>query len=164
MEIKTININKENIFYTQYQGISIDTPRNNGKDIPSKYLVKSGDILFSWSATLAVVIWSQGNGWLNQHLFKVTPHNNIPREFVLQAIANSINEFQNLTTGATMKHIQRGKLNDVFINIPSAAMMELFSRCSDPVRNMTLALSEQINSLKEMRDILLPKLINAVII
>lgn len=29
MEIKTININKENIFYTQYQGISID--KNNAK-------------------------------------------------------------------------------------------------------------------------------------
>ena len=88
-------------------GVGNDTPRNNGERVPAKYKVKSGDLLFSWSATLMVVVWSGEDGWLNQHLFKVTPSEGIGREFLLQSISNTIEEFQNLTTGSTMKHIQR---------------------------------------------------------
>ena len=142
------------------QGVSDDTPRNDGKDIPLKYMVKTGDILFSWSATLAAIIWNQESGWLNQHLFKVTPHDGFSREFVFQAIANTINEFQNLTTGATMKHIQRGKLDEVFVNVPDVVMMDSFSRCTEPMRDKILALAAQAQRIKETRDRLLPKLMS----
>lgn len=71
-------------------GISSDTPRNNGERVPNKYLVRSGDLLFSWSATLMVIVWSGEEGWLNQHLFKVTPAEGIGREFLLQSIGNAI--------------------------------------------------------------------------
>ena len=140
------------------QGILDDTPRNNGANIPSKYLIRSGDILFSWSATLSVMIWNQEDGWLNQHLFKVTPVKGFSKEFVLQAIANTLNEFQNLTTGATMKHIQRGKLDEVFVNVPPYAIMNVFSSCAETIRNKILLLSKQIQDAKETRDRLLPKL------
>ena len=140
------------------QGILDDTPRNNGANIPLKYLIRSGDILFSWSATLSVMIWNQEDGWLNQHLFKVTPAKGFSREFILQAIANALNEFQNLTTGATMKHIQRGKLDEVFVNVPPYAIMNVFSSCAETIRNKILLLSKQIQDAKETRDRLLPKL------
>lgn len=97
------------------KGISIDTPRNNGERVPEKYLVTTGDLLFSWSATLMVIVWAGENGWLNQHLFKVIPKERISREFVLQSISNAIIEFSNLTTGSTMKHIQRNKLDQVLL-------------------------------------------------
>ena len=140
------------------QGISDDTPRNNGANIPLKYLIRSGDILFSWSATLSVMIWNQEDGWLNQHLFKVTPVKGFSKEFVLQAIANTLNEFQNLTTGATMKHIQRGKLDEVFVNVPPYAIMNVFSSCAETIRNKILLLSKQIQDARETRNRLLPKL------
>ena len=46
-------------------GVSNDTPRNNGERVPAKYLVKAGDLLFSWSATLMVIVWSGEEGWLS---------------------------------------------------------------------------------------------------
>lgn len=140
------------------QGVSDDTPRNNGANIPLKYLIRCGDILFSWSATLSVMIWNQEDGWLNQHLFKVTPVKGFSREFVLQAIANTLNEFQNLTTGATMKHIQRGKLDEVFINVPTSLVMNRFAAYTEPIRNKILILSKQIEDIQETRNRLLPKL------
>ena len=140
------------------QGISDDTPRNNGDCIPAKYLIKAGDILFSWSATLSVMIWNQEDGWLNQHLFKVTPAAGISREFVLQAISNTLSEFQNLTTGATMKHIQRGKLDEVFVNVPKSTVMNMFFSHTEPIRNKILTLSSKIKNAMETRDRLLPKL------
>ena len=142
------------------QGVSDDTPRNDGANISLKYLIKSGDILFSWSATLSVMIWNHEEGWLNQHLFKVIPEKGFAREFVLQSIANTLKEFQNLTTGATMKHIQRGKLDDVFVNVPTSLVMNRFAAYTEPIRNKILILSKQIEDIQETRNRLLPKLMN----
>ena len=86
-------------------GVTTDTPRNTGEDIPEKYNVTAGDILFSWSATLSAMIWDEEDGLLNQHLFKVIPGEGISREFVLQSILKTLDEFSNLTTGSTMKHL-----------------------------------------------------------
>ena len=139
-------------------GVGNDTPRNNGERVPAKYLVKAGDLLFSWSATLMVIVWSGEEGWLNQHLFKVTPSEGIGREFLLQSLSNAIEEFQNLTTGSTMKHIQRNKLDQVFVNVPNDEIMELYNNVSEKVREEILHLSSQIRLLAEARDRLLPRL------
>lgn len=141
-------------------GISNDTPRNNGERVPAKYLVKAGDLLFSWSATLMVIVWSGEDGWLNQHLFKVTPAKGIGREFLLQSISNTIEEFQNLTTGSTMKHIQRNKLDQVFVNVPNDEIMKRYSSIAEKERAKILHLSSQIRLLTEARDRLLPKLMS----
>lgn len=144
-------------------GISSDTPRNNGERVPNKYLVRSGDLLFSWSATLMVIVWSGEEGWLNQHLFKVTPAEGIGREFLLQSIGNAISEFANLTTGSTIKHIQRNKLDQVFINVSSEEIMQKYNRIAEPIRKQILFLSLQIRHLTEARDRLLPKLMSGEI-
>ena len=144
-------------------GVSNDTPRNNGERVPVKFLVKAGDLLFSWSATLMVIVWSGEEGWLNQHLFKVTPAKGIGREFLLQSISNAIEEFQNLTTGSTMKHIQRNKLDQVFINVPDDEIMPSYSDLAECMRNQILHLSSQIRLLTEARDRLLPKLMGGEI-
>lgn len=141
-------------------GVTSDTPRNSGESIPAKYIIKSGTILFSWSATLSAMIWDEEDGLLNQHLFKVTPNPGIGREFVLQTILHTLDEFQNLTTGATMKHIQRGKLKEVFVNVPPAFLMDKYSSQSEVMRTNILCLKKQILLLQEARDRLLPKLMS----
>ncbi|MBO7565809.1 MAG: restriction endonuclease subunit S [Bacteroidales bacterium] len=144
-------------------GVGEDTPRNKGERVPDKYLVKAGDLLFSWSATLMVIVWSGEDGWLNQHLFKVTPIKGIGREFLLQSISNTIEEFQNLTTGSTMKHIQRNKLDQVFVNVPNNEIMKKYNNIAEKERAEILHLSLQIRHLTEARDRLLPKLMNGEI-
>ena len=144
-------------------GISTDTPRNNGERVPEKYLIKSGDLLFSWSATLMVIVWTGEEGWLNQHLFKVTPAQGIGREFLLQSISKTIAEFSNLTTGSTMKHIQRNKLEQVFVNTPTSEIMNCYCRIAERQREQILNISSQIRHLTEARDRLLPKLMSGEI-
>ena len=145
-------------------GISTDTPRNNGERVPEKYLIKSGDLLFSWSATLMVIVWTGEEGWLNQHLFKVTPTQGIGREFLLQSISKTIAEFSNLTTGSTMKHIQRNKLEQVFVNTPTSEIMNCYCRIAERQREQILNISSQIRHLTEARDRLLPKLMSGELI
>lgn len=144
-------------------GIGKDTPRNKGGRIHNKYLVKKGDILFSWSASLEVIIWQGIDGWLNQHLFKVTPIEKYSREFVYQALLYCLEEFNNLTTGATMKHIKRQELDYVKIAIPNGDILLNFDNLIQPIQNQILNLAHQNRLLKESRDVLLPKLMNGSI-
>ena len=142
------------------EGVTSSTPRNKGAGIPEKYVVKSGDIIFSWSATLAAMIWDEEDGLLNQHLFKVTPNQGIAREYVLQAILMTLDEFRNLTTGSTMKHIQRGKLKEVYVNLPDRKTMGAYNEISYPCRELIIKLKKNITLLTEARDRLLPKLMS----
>jgi type I restriction enzyme S subunit len=52
-------------------GISNDSDYATSR-IKNDYIVKSGDIIFSWSGTLLVKIWFGENCILNQHIYKVT--------------------------------------------------------------------------------------------
>ena len=144
-------------------GVSLETPRNNGERVPSKYLIHNGDLLFSWSATLMAMIWNGEEGWLNQHIFKVIPNEGVCREFLLQSIKNTICEFSNLTTGSTMKHIQRNKLEQVYVSVPPYNIMQKYQKLADKVREQILKLSSQLRLLTEARNRLLPKLMSGEI-
>ncbi|MFN9648505.1 MAG: restriction endonuclease subunit S, partial [Pseudanabaena sp.] len=79
--------------------------------VPENLLVKDGDILVSWSATLDAFIWDRGDAWLNQHIFRVLPHEKIVEKYFLffllkREIANLIGTEH--LHGSTMKHINRG--------------------------------------------------------
>jgi type I restriction enzyme S subunit len=63
-----------------HDGINNDTEYVK-TDIPECVKVYDGDVLFSWSASLEVMLWAYGNGGLNQHIFKVTSKNGFPRSF-----------------------------------------------------------------------------------
>jgi type I restriction enzyme S subunit len=144
-------------------GIGNDTPLNDGSRVPSKYLIKRGDLLFSWSGSLEVVIWRGIEGWLNQHLFKVVPKKDIPMVFLHQSLLFVLNEFNNLTTGSTMKHIKRKELDFVTVPVPNTRVISDFDKIISPVQQQILNLSNQIQLLKQSRDILLPRLMSGTI-
>ncbi len=55
-----------------HEGIT-DNTEHVKLDIPKDNVVKNGDILFSWSASLEVSRWYGPRCGLNQHIFKVVP-------------------------------------------------------------------------------------------
>lgn len=144
-------------------GVGTDTPRNEGRGIPDKYLILRGDLLFSWSATLTAMLWTGEDGLLNQHIFKVIPKLGMDKMYVLQAILHTLEEFRNLANGATMKHIKRGKLDEVATLIPNTKIMELFSIFTSPIKEKIILLSRSTQHLTEARDRLLPKLMSGEI-
>lgn len=84
------------------------------------FRIDSGDLIFSWSGTLAVVRWAGGPAWLNQHLFKVVPAPGIDRSLLFHVLQASVAEMNKRTHGSTMKHIKRGELREFFVSIPVA--------------------------------------------
>lgn len=62
-----------------------------------------------------------------------------------------------------MKHIQRGKLKQVFVNMPNEKLMKEFGKQTDFCRKKILLLNHKIQLLQESRDRLLPKLMSGEI-
>ena len=141
-------------------GVTSDTPRNSGEQVPAKYHFDDGVIIFSWSATLMVLIWDQGQGLLNQHLFKVDPAPDISKTFLYFSIKFSIPIFESLTTGATMQHIKRKELDFVKVNLPPAGLLKQFDEMVSPILEQKLSLTTANRKLIETRDKFLPRLIS----
>ncbi len=84
--------------------------------------IDSGELLFSWSASLGVFIWDRGPALLNQHIFKVTPYRGVNDSFLYYALLHVLNELT--THGSTMKHITKEVLNEQEILLPPLAVQE----------------------------------------
>ena len=89
------------------------------KNIKDEVKVFDGDIIFSWSGTLAVKIWSGGEAGLNQHLFKVTS-SIYPKWLYYLIVLYNLNNFKSIASdkATTMGHINRSHLEKTYFTIP----------------------------------------------
>ncbi|PIB34874.1 hypothetical protein BFP72_05385 [Reichenbachiella sp. 5M10] len=131
------------------------------KSIPEKVIVFNGDVLFSWSATLDVKIWTGGIGGLNQHIFKITS-SNYPRTYYYFEILQYLQHFKMIAElrKTTMGHITQDHLKQSRIVIPPLNLINNLHEQIDPIINKTVVASEENQKLSELRDWLLPMLMN----
>ncbi|HLE24979.1 MAG TPA: restriction endonuclease subunit S, partial [Thermodesulfobacteriota bacterium] len=144
-------------------GITEKTPFYSGHDIPTKFHVKNGDVLFSWSADLDVYIWSHGEACLNQHIFNVLPKRGYTKLFLFYSLKNRMQEFRSKSLGTTMRHIKRSALAQVKFVVPSTELRDLFESYAQPMIQEILNLTSKNNILRRTRDLILPKLISGEI-
>ena len=83
-----------------------------------KYLIKDGDLLFAWAASLGAYIWKGSLGWLNQHIFKVEPKEFMNKQYLYYSFMNLIADFYRQSHGSGMVHITKGKFESTPILIP----------------------------------------------
>lgn len=140
-------------------GISAKTNRAS-REIPAKYIVKDGDFLFSWSGSLLAKFWTEGEGALNQHLFKVTSKQ-YPMWFVSHWVYHHLEEFRAIAASkaTTMGHIQRRHLSTAMTICPPNEALEKFSLIMNPLLEQTIKNDLESRSLAQLRDTLLPKLV-----
>lgn len=102
------------------------------KEVESKYYVKDGDLLVSWSASLDAFIWNRGEAVLNQHIFKAVPDNSkISKAFLFYALKHVMDDLRSKTHGATMKHITRKPFENTKIYLPPLPEQERIVRLLD---------------------------------
>jgi len=130
-------------------------------DVPTKYLINDGDMLFSWSGSLDVAIWFGGKGVLNQHLFKVSS-TLYPQWFYYYWVKFYLPIFRGIANdkATTMGHIQRHHLTDVTVTIPDDKTLKELDKVFSPYIQKIKNNSQQIKTLTNLRDTLLPKLMN----
>ncbi|WP_395007144.1 restriction endonuclease subunit S [Undibacterium sp.] len=130
-------------------------------DIPPQAVVDNGDILFSWSATLDVKIWSRGIGALNQHIFKVTS-SKYSKNFIYFELLNYLTHFKMMADQrkTTMGHITQDHLKQSRIVLPPSDLIKRMDEYMKPIFEKHLALEQENQQLTELRDWLLPMLMN----
>ena len=130
-------------------------------DLDSAYIVEDGDVLFSWSGSLACVLWAGGRGALNQHLFKVTSQR-FPKWFYYNWIQQHLSGFRHIAAGkaTTMGHIQRHHLSEALVVAPAPKILVAADRQIAPLVDSVVRNAVQCRTLAALRDLLLPKLIS----
>lgn len=128
-------------------------------DIPDKYKVKTGDIIFSWSGTLAIDIWTGGYAGLNQHLFKVFS-TTFSKWFYYLSTKYYINQFTRIADGnkTSMGHIKREHLDSAYVSYPTHNFKEDFDKFFNPIIKMITVKKLENNILSESKSILLSKM------
>ncbi|MCW5230778.1 restriction endonuclease subunit S [Verminephrobacter eiseniae] len=140
-------------------GISAKSDRAS-RDVPEKYIIEDGDFLFSWSGSLLAKFWTEGEGALNQHLFKVTSER-YPMWFVSHWVHHHLEEFQSIAASkaTTMGHIQRSHLKSAMAICPMDDALKKFDTVMAPFIDASIRNEIESRSLATLRDTLLSKLL-----
>ena len=145
-----------------HDGLSADTEWVKA-DIPNDVKVFDGDVLFSWSASLEVMLWAYGNGGLNQHIFKVTSKNGYPRSFYFYQLIHYVGIFKQMAEArkTTMGHITQDHLKQSTIALPPN--VDIANKLEEklcPIFDEIVKNNQEIMALTKQRDELLPLLMN----
>ena len=87
--------------------------------IEKKYLIRDGDLLISWSATLGSYIYHGEDAILNQHIFKAEPF--INKNFLHYALLNILDELKQKIHGSGIQHITKKPFENHLVLLPSMA-------------------------------------------
>ncbi len=130
-------------------------------DIPKKYIIRNGDVLFAWSGSLMIDFWTNGEGALNQHLFKVTSEI-YPKWFYFYWTKFHLDEFIKIaeSKATTMGHIQRKHLTEAKVTVPNIERLNQFSNNFEHIVDLIISNREANQELTNLRETLLPKLIS----
>ena len=131
------------------------------REIQDRYVVRDGDVLFSWSGSLLQKVWTGGEGALNQHLFKVTS-TAVPKWFHFFAVDQHMEEFRAVAASkaTTMGHIQRHHLRDAKVVVPDSMLLSSLNAFVAPLFSRWIQAEIESDRLAVLRDQLLPKLMS----
>lgn len=124
---------------------------NFAGELDDKYLVSSGDVLISWSASLGVFEWNKEEAWLNQHIFKVV-FNKLPvdkRYFIHQA-RYVINRGAMLAHGATMRHLTKKVFESLPFSYPNRSEQLTIAKRLDDIQRQIYLAEKQISKLDSL--------------
>ena len=143
-----------------FSGFSKDTEKASTA-IPKEAIIEAGDILFSWSATLEVILWGGEKGALNQHIFKVTSEK-YPKSFIYNELRSYLKVFKTIAElrKTTMGHITQDHLKQAMIIVPPNDLIDEIHNRISPILKQQLDLKQQNQELTQLRDWLLPMLMN----
>lgn len=146
------------------QGCCDDSSELCSPNIKSDYIVRDGDVVFSWSGSLLVDFWCGGTCGLNQHLFKVTSAK-YDKWFYYAWTKHHLDRFIAVAAdkATTMGHIKRDELAKATVLIPAEADYKRIRELIQPVYDLIIANRIENKRLAEIRDILLPKLMSGKI-
>jgi type I restriction enzyme S subunit len=145
----------------ELRGGLTDKSNRAATNLPERFIVRDGDFIFSWSGSLMAKVWTEGDGALNQHLFKVTS-TGYPQWFFARWVLHHMPEFQSIAASkaTTMGHIQRGHLSSASTVCPPRPLLNEMTKVMGPLWEQAIQNELQNRTLAQTRDYLLPRLMS----
>lgn len=127
--------------------------------IPEKFIIKGGEIIFSWSATLLIEIWCGEVCALNQHLFKVVSLG-YPKWFVFLSTQRHIQMWKNIISAkaTSMGHIKREDLENALVFLPPSKLLIEQDKMFSCLFDYHFRLRRENLKLIELQSLLLAKI------
>lgn len=138
-----------------------DASDRSSKKVRQEYIVHDGDVLFSWSGSLEVCLWTGGDGLLNQHLFKVFSAE-YPKWFYYYWVLHYLPKFRAIAfdKATTMGHIQRFHITNSKVVIPHAKALRVIDNLLSPILERIISNGRECLILEKLRDGIIQELMN----
>lgn len=131
--------------------------------VPEKNRISDGDLIFSWSGTLASRFWDRGPAALNQHLFRVHPKGDNDIRWLQLVLEHAVDDLLAKTHGTTMKHVTKGVLEAHLVFRPPVADQVEAACLLGSLNASRAGLDTEIASLREWRHSFLSGLLSRAI-
>jgi type I restriction enzyme S subunit len=149
--IRIQNLNNGNAGFNHYVG-----------EYDDDILVRTGDLLFSWSGTVGSSfgphIWQRDDGLLNQHIFAVSFKAEMNKRYAYYALEEITKEIEKQVSGAVgLVHITKEKLNEFTVPVPSASeqqrIVAILDKAFDCIANAKANAEKNLQSARALIDI-----------
>lgn len=135
-----------------------------GANTQKNKLLPIGSICVSCIGTVGVVAITTKNSQTNQQINSIIPKNSFYREYLYFVCNNLKPTLENLgANGATMTNVNKNKFDNIQVSKPSDKLLQAFSQLIKPIFEQIKNLSLKNQTLKQTRDLLLPRLISGEI-
>ncbi len=155
---KDLSINK-NKYISRGQ---IDITKEGFKSSSTR-LVPKGTVLFSSRAPIGYISISKNEMTTNQGFKSLIPFKNIGSEFLYYVLKFNTETIESRASGSTFKEISGSEMKRVPVIIPSFEVVKQFNIIVDSIGKMVEKCESESDSLIQLRNSLLPKLMSGEI-
>ncbi|WP_454062952.1 DUF559 domain-containing protein [Candidatus Nitrospira salsa] len=147
-------------------GITAQT-KFSGRFLDQKQMIDTGELLYSWSGSpdtsLDVFLWTRGPGLLNQHIFKIVTPTIAEKRFVyylLNFLRPTLVEIARNKQTTGLGHVTVADMKRLNVSSSPLRVLEVFDNLIAPLFDKTFQNTIEKQTLVNLRDTLLPKLIS----
>src|SRR5690606_5647556 len=127
---------------------------------PKGYLVQNGDVLVGMDGEFKPYVWGSGPSWMNQRVCCFKPKSGYSVGLVKGFIEPQLREYELTATATTVIHLGKGDIDRFSFVDAGVDLLHAFSRIVDPLYGEIVSNKTSSNTLEQLRDILLPKLLS----
>lgn len=126
-------------------------------------LLPRGTVLFSSRAPIGYVAIAKNEVTTNQGFKSVIPLKHIGSEFVYYFLKSNVDTIESRASGSTFKEISGSEMRKVPVLIPPEDVLAKFNEIVEPLGRLIQKCEEENETLSQLRDTLLPKLMSGEI-
>lgn len=122
-----------------------------------------GDLVFCIRATIGLLVVSDNDYCLGRGVASISNINELYKEYAFHIINNSIDEFKRMATGSVILGISREDIEKIKVIVPTEEEINKYHQIQKPLLDKMEIIRKENQVLINLRDTLLPRLMNGEI-